>query len=441
MANSREMRCVQTVEIVLTDSGRKRKKERLKMKKILIAVLALGLFAFIAGTVQAEEKYVTGGFEAAGHVMAGAGFERFNNKVPSYFTFDGDIGYYAGPIGKYLNGVPGPKDDRFQFFVDEVELDLTKSFGENIRLRADLDFGRAASGSANWVNPFVLEQAYATANIPAGNGIEFLLGRFNAPIGFEAVDVSENYLISKSVVATGLRPTNLTGLKLYYAFSDLVDLHFYIVNRLTQDTDASINDIPSLGFRLGFNWGDEGTESTLGVSGLFGPETGFSNKHFTFAGDIDLNWWLTESFALGLEAILRKDDAAKAVPGLAVAGQNTLYMGGLLNLHYVFSDVWDGTLQYVFAKQFRGGNGGVAAQGDLARLNLTAAQQTIQQLALAGGYAIADGAKFKLEGRFDMVKPSTSSAANPLGAAILPAAVPGRTQYVYGAAIAFAYDF
>ena len=118
------------------------------MKKLIIAVIALGLF--IAGSAQAQEKYVAGGFEAAGHVIAGGGYQHFNNKLQTYFTFDGDTGYFAGPIGKYINHpvagtVPVGRQDTFTFFVDEVELDLMKSFGENVRLRADLDFGRVNS--------------------------------------------------------------------------------------------------------------------------------------------------------------------------------------------------------------------------------------------------------------------------------------------------------
>ncbi|MFA5811734.1 MAG: outer membrane beta-barrel protein [bacterium] len=380
-----------------------------------MAILAIALAAFIATSAQAEEKYVAGGFEAAGHVTAGGGYQHFNNKVQTYFTFDGDYGYFAGSIGKYLNQAPAARTDHFTFFVDEVELDLMKSFGENVRLRADLDFSRTAS-SGMFVPAFVLEQAYATANIPVGNGIEFLLGRFNTPIGFEAVDVNENDTISKSVIATGLRPSNTTGVKIYYAFSDLVDFHFYIVNSLTQDSNVKINDVPSMGFRLGFNWGEEGNESTFGISGLFGPETRASNRHFTYAGDLDLNWWVTEAFAFGLEGIFRRDNA--------FGGVNTNYFGGLLNLHYAFSDVWDGTLRYAFAKQTKPTNLAAAT----AWTNLTGTQQQIHQITLAGGYAIADGAKLKLEGRFDIVKPAS-------------VVLPGNTEYVYGGALAFAYDF
>lgn len=389
------------------------------MKKLITVVLVIGLAAFITTSAKAGEKYVAGGFEASGHVMAGAGYQHHNNRAQTYFTFDGDIGYYAGPIGKYINSVnpvtfmPANRQDIFTFFVDEVELDIMKSFGENIRLRADLDFARTASAGM-WVAPFVLEQAYATANIPIGNGLEFLLGRFNTPIGFEAADAIDNDTISKSVIATGLRPTNTTGWKLYYAFSDLVDFHFYVVNTLYQDSNVKINDIPSMGMRLGFNWGEEGSESTLGISGLFGPETRASNKHFTFGGDIDMNWWITESFALGLEAIFTRNNAF-------TGGSNTEYMGGLLNLHYAFSDVWDGTLRYCFAKQFDPASNNIG----LNNINLTGAEQAMHQIWLAGGYSIADGAKVKAEGRFDIV--------NPAGA--------GNTEYIYGAALAFAYNF
>jgi hypothetical protein len=389
------------------------------MRKFITIAMFLALAAFIATSATAEEKYVAGGFEASGHVMAGAGYQHHNNKAQTYFAFDGDVGYFAGPIGKYLQQVPVNRMDVFTFFVDEAELDIMKSFGENIRLRADLDFARTNSAGA-FVAPFVLEQAYATANIPIGNGMEILFGRFNTPIGFESVDVIDNDTISKSVFVAGLRPANTTGMKIYYAFSDLVDLHFYVVNTLFADSNVKINDVPSLGFRLGFNWGEEGSESTAGVSGFFGPESRVSNKHFTFGGDFDMNWWITESFALGLEALFSRNDSVTNTAGI-VPGSNTEYLAGLLNLHYAFSDVWDGTLKYVFAKQFDPGSSANAFN----TLNLTGAEQSMHQIALAGGYAIADGAKLKMEGRFDIV--------NPAGAS--------NTEYVFGGALAFGYNF
>ena len=394
------------------------------MKKLLIAVLALGLVGMFSATASAE--YVGGGFEASGSVMAGAGYQHFTSNVTQELATNDVMASTAGVLGRYipqpaLGVLPAARQDNLEFFVDAVELDIMKSFGENIRLRADLDFGRFASGSN--FGAFNLEQAYATANIPLGNGVEVLMGRFNVPIGFESVDPVDNDTISKSIlIRSGIRPTNATGLKFYYAFSDLVDLHFYFVNQLTTDTYTfKANDIPSIGMRLGFNWGDPGTESTFGLSGFFGAEHNASTKrNFSFGGDLDLNWWVTESFALGMEGIFRKDNGISSVP-VAGAAANMNTFGGLLNLKYLFSDVWDGTLKYVFAQQGRATNG----TWDFIGSGFSAGKTTIHEVSLAGNYAIADGAKLKLEGRFDIV--------NPTGAA--------NTAYVYGGALAFAYDF
>lgn len=400
------------------------------MRKLIIAALVLGVALFIHTTnVQAQEKYVGGGFEASGHIVTGLGYQHHNNKVQTELANDGDVVSYAGPIGRYLGQATygaGNRQDNLSFFVDEVELDLMKSFGENVRFRADLDFARTASAGVG-IAAFTLEQAYATANIPLGNGIEFLIGRFNTPIGFEAADVADNDLISMSIIRRGLRPVNTTGAKIYYAFSDLVDLHFYVVNTLYGDTLAKINDIPSVGLRLGFNWGEEGTESTIGISPLFGPETQLSNKHFTYGGDLDVNWWITESFALGLEALYVKSADATSITNVNPS-TNMWFMAGLLNLHYVFSDVWDGTLRYTFAKQHNFMTNNSAAGNNF---NLTGWEQSMHEIALGGAYAVADGAKFKLEGRFDMVKPNPATRAT----------AGFGTEYVYGAVVGFVYDF
>ncbi len=379
-------------------------------------MLAIAVAALMTASVQANES-VAGGFEMSGHIVTGMGYQHEGNNALAYAVNNGDYTTYAGPMGRYVGAATTAKNDHMSFFVDEVELDITKSLGENIRLRADLEFGYGTPVNVG------LEQAYATANIPVGNGLELLLGRFNTPMGLESVDVSMNDTMSMSVLGAGLRPVSTTGMKLYYAFSDLVDLHFYVVNSLTQDAAARLTDgadIPSMGARLGFNWGEEGMESTIGVSPFFGPETGTSNKHFTFGADVDANVWLTESFALGMEILFRRDNAN--------GGSNSEYLAGLLNMHYVFSDVWDGTLKYAYAKQYDLSSTAIstavaAAEANTLNMNLTGADgQSVHQLALAGAYSIADGAKFKMEGRFDITKAGTK-------------------RYTYGLVAGFVYDF
>ena len=397
------------------------------MKKILLIALTLGLAAFVATNAVADD-YVTGGFEASGSVMAGTGYQYQNDKnaTEGATGVDGTVSY-AGPLGRYLGGnnAPNTHSHHFLFFVDEVELDISKSFGENIKLRADLDFARAGSTNPARPTPFVLEQAYATANIPIGNGVEVLLGRFNTPMGFEYVDAIMNYTISESIIIRSqVRPVALTGMKLYYSFSDLVDLHVWAANTLMNDTLNKISDVPAVGGRIGFNWGDEGTESTFGLSPFFGPSSTTSNRHFSMGADMDLNWWATESFAVGLEGVFRRDNA------LTAANTNQTMGGGLANLHYAFSDVWDGTLKYAYLYQNNGSNGvlgtdyiGSGSMGAGAIGN--SVKQQVHEISLAGGYAIAEGATLKLEGRFDIVDPTG----------------PSNNQYVYGGAMAFGYEF
>lgn len=387
------------------------------MRKFLVVAAALTLIG--GATVAQADEYVKGGFELSGHVNAGTGYQHWGQNAAGSITSsnaaNNGIVVFRGPLGELgLQGGAGPNGgkDEFMFFVDEAELDATKTFGENIRVRADLAFGRAASGG---IGTFGIEQAYATANIPLGNGIEFLIGRFDAPIGFESVERGENTLFSHSLIFNTLRSQSLTGIKFYYPFSDLVDWHFYLVNNLRDNigstavagTGAASPDSlwPSFGTRVGFNWGDEGKKSTFGITGQGGPEisesaAGAPDKfdRWSYLGDLDWNIWVTDSFAVGGEAIFRIDNAA----GTAADAR---YMAGQLNLNYVFNDVWDGTLRYSFGQQ-RAASATALGAGSLIDATNAGVKSQVHEITLGGQYQIADGAKLQMEYRMDLVKPT-----------------------------------
>ncbi len=399
------------------------------MRKLLIALFALG-FAGFAGTAAAVE----GDFELSGHVNAGLGYQSYNSKASALVA--GNSGSYHGALGDLGNnhGV-GAKMESIIGFVDEAEMDAMKSFGENVRARMDLSFGRAASGSA-LANAFTLEQAYATVNIPVGNGMEFLLGRFDLPIGFESLERGENTLFSQTSIRREILPARGTGLKFYYPFSDMVDMHFYAVNNLrdaigTVAAAGTDNHWPSFGTRFGFGWGDWGRRSTIGVSLAAGAEATqaaaagkFGN--WTYLGDVDWNVWVSEFFAIGGEGVFRQDNGN----GGTTDGR---YFGGTLALNYVFSDVWDGTLRYTYITDRAGtsatafpNTGGSLLNNNVLAAAAAAAKTQSHELSLGGQYHIADGAKLQIEARYDMVKNNTAAAG---------------TGGVYGGAMAFLYNF
>lgn len=411
------------------------------MRKFTMMALAL---AVVGASVAAHaDEYVKGGFEMGGAVNAGLGFQYNNTNSQSgtaTATFGGAAGtgnqygpIGAGPLGEFTqyNTAPGGAYGKmsFEFYSDGVQLNLSKSFGENIRSRVDLVFGSANYGSSSVTLAPAIAQAYVTANIPAGNGMEFLAGHFFSPFGYEKTFRNENNTVTHSVV-WALRPTNFTGLKFYYSFTDLIDLHVYGYNNMRDNLGASFSkDMPGYGVTLGFNWGDEGKKSRVDVTALAGPEStgnltgGLSDKmgNWTYMGDVSWNWHINDSFTFGGEGLYRIDGANTGTPKSKV-------MAVVGDLNYAFTDVWDGTLKLAYAHQndVTATAGSIEAlSGALLSTGGAGLRTNVMQGSLATQYQIADGAKLQAEFRLDYAK-ATGGA--------------GKTMN-YGPILNFAYAF
>lgn len=386
------------------------------MKKLLVlaAVVALAMPAM----VHAEEGSE---LEISGNVTTLAGWQRPSNN-PAFAV--------SGILGDGLAAPGALTTDTFGFFVDQVEVDLAKSFGENIRIRADLDFTPHRTVSDGGLGAVEIEQAYVTANIPAGNGLEFLLGRFNSGIGLDPIDRNELSTVSFSSVHRTVLPHNITGMRLGYDFSEATRLEIYVVNNLQGDVaapgTAADSDIPSSGFNISYAWGDEGNKSWIKLSGAAGPERA-TKMGWSFLGDLSGNFAVSDAFWIGAEGVYRQDDAPVA--------DNAQYMGGQLKARYAFSDVWDGTLRYGFMWDLDNGQVAVPAVGYVPAnpvlggttgiLTGLGAAGTMHSLSLATSYQITDGAKFVIEGGIDLTRPSAG----------------GGTGMTPGIAGMFAYSF
>lgn len=374
------------------------------MKKLI----ASGLFA--ASALLAANSVLANGTPAPEAVAEGVEISGNVTVVAGYQHDDKDaLGGLQGGLADAIIGATAADADHFRMIVDQVELDLQKSFGENIRLRADIDFRDAANTGWRVADVLDLEQGYVTANLAAGNGIEFLIGKFNAPVGVDSVDRNDNWLISYSSPFRFFTPTNVTGAKLYYAFSDLVDLHFAVVNDLNSNGFGD-SAMPSTLFRLGFNWGSDDNKSTLGISGGVGPESDTAvaggashNAHWDFFGDLDAMIALSDTVKVAGEGIYRQSNSNTGV------GANQKGIAGFLALNYQASDVWDVTFRADYAWDInpanaRGGSGASTTGG-----NWIGFEGYTLGGSVGAGYQIADGAKMKLEYRFDYA--NTAGAA------------------------------
>lgn len=297
--------------------------------------------------------------------------------------------------------------DHFRFVVDQVELDLENEFGENIRARADIDFRDVGGTTVRAGDVMDLEQGYVTANLGVGNGMEFLVGKFNAPTSLEVNDRNENVFSTYTPGYQYLVPKNVMGAKAYYEFNDNWSMDLAAVNNLN-GAIAGNSALPSGILRVGAMWGDEGNESFIHAAGGFGPEHGAAtgqseNKHFDLYGNLWGNWSIGDFWDLGWEAIYRQTNS---IPGV---GANQKAIAGQLFGVYQASDVWSvqargSAFWEVNPANARGGSGASTTGGNWAGF------EGLTYSGTAGAtYQIADGAAMKLEYRFDFA--STAGAA------------------------------
>ncbi len=365
-------------------------------RTLLILFLVIALFAQSANASDNRVKSRNAGFEIFGYLNTAVGFQHFSNDP---ITDVADGGSFGGSLGEWLpnvaNGtIPTPGEDFFEIAVPSLELDIVKHFGSRARFRSDIFFGRAASGSQYF--GVSLSHAYAAVTLSNKYGLELVVGRFGLPPGFEPYELYFNDTVSWSIVWRSLiAPGAGTGAMLSWAATDYIDVLFAVTNGLVHDWTSKGNTLPVFMTTMLVTWGDEEKPSTFALSPFVGPESG-GNRPLTFGADATLSWWINKRWQLGLEGTFQRDNAVVGNP----LARNTSYYAGLLNVHWEPNPAWYIVGRYTTSWQTAPGNG---------VLNLTGAEQKIHEFTLGMGHFIAEGVKLKLEGRFDVVSPKTSS--------------------------------
>ncbi len=119
------------------------------------------------------------------------------------------------------------------FGLDQVEIDLEKSIGENASIRTDLEWVSDGAGG------FALEaeQGFITFAPSFLGSVNLTFGKFNAPIGFALLDAPYMFQYSHALVFDNGLPTNLNGAMFSSNLNESVDLSVYVCNGWDQNVD------------------------------------------------------------------------------------------------------------------------------------------------------------------------------------------------------------
>jgi putative OmpL-like beta-barrel porin-2 len=198
----------------------------------------------------------------------------------------------------YIFGMYGRKDDGFNLNV--IDLKLEKPLDESewaAGYKAELWFGPNANAVPNVANglgtssagavvgtpftaqDFAIKQAYVSLRVPVGNGIDFKLGVWDTPIGYESLNAGDNPNYTRSWGST-IEPSEHTGLIASYRFNESISANVGIANTTDQIIDGRVGGPPT--------FGSQSMKTYMGSVALTAPESmGFLKGGTLYVGAVN----------------------------------------------------------------------------------------------------------------------------------------------------------
>ncbi|MGC4117586.1 MAG: outer membrane beta-barrel protein [Myxococcales bacterium] len=141
-----------------------------------------------------------------------------------------------------------------------------------------------------------LFEATATLNIPVGNGLKFVVGKYATPIGYESPFLEEAANWSGGLAWTYLEPFVHTGFALKYAFSSEWEAELMLNNGwdLMQDNNGFKSGILHVTFTPREN-------TTFSLLGFAGPEQEDVNSNWRVGGNFYLEHRFVPEFKTALQ--------------------------------------------------------------------------------------------------------------------------------------------
>src|SRR5436309_677832 len=207
----------------------------MKFNKWTIGLAAIGVVS-LASAAKAEEK--------ASSVMTAVSSTTLSGYVDT--TAQWNFGTGNAHLPDYKFGGPS-KADGFNFNV--VQLRIEKPLDEAewaAGYRVDLWAGPDAntlntqSSLSTGSSDFAVRQAYVALRAPVGNGLDFKVGVFDSPMGYESVEAGANPNYTRSY-GHSIEPQTMTGLLASYRFCDVFSASAGIANTVGPTINGRAN--------------------------------------------------------------------------------------------------------------------------------------------------------------------------------------------------------
>jgi hypothetical protein len=304
-----------------------------------------------------------------------------NTTISGYVSASANVGltdnYYSSPAA----AIPFQTGKANGFNLDVVKLSIAKPEDEGpwaSGYQVDLLFGPDAVGYntsviANSTPDYAIKQAYVTLRTPVGNGIDWKVGVFDSPLGYEVFDSGSNPNYTRSY-GYAIEPTELTGLSATYKINDAFSL-----NGGVADTSlAGINN----------------RNSDDGLTG--------STWHLAYFGDVTYTAPASLGFLAGSTAFAGILYGGTSTPGNGythgdMGGNQVNYYGGL-TLNTPWTKLTGG-LAFDYAQNFLGGYSAGNTPPNLGPVDESYRYDEMA-LGLYGTYKATDKLSFNARGEY-----------------------------------------
>ncbi len=263
---------------------------------------------------------------------------------------------------------------RFDFAIQQVELDVMKSWDDVVFFRLDLQYDAYYFDDAtltNFITSFV-EQAVVDIQLYKPLALKIGFGRFNAPFGYEALDPLDRIIASYSQVFNYLDPFLLTGFRFTGAYA-WFDWNIWVAQGWEYLIDN--NSDKTFGWRLGFN---PVSEFGFGIAGSYGSELP-ANAARRLSLSLDYSIKPVAGLVMGGEVTFRKEDASSTVN----PGDDGMAIGFIYEGQYRFVPLFALGWRYDMIRDFEG--------------IIYGADTLVHSVALAPTFYLFDHARIQLE--------------------------------------------